>query len=128
MRASSVRGIFELDFVIDPESILRQARKKKRMADQARDEEFERLRAEMARMQIEMANRDAEARREREQRMRLEAQINTQPRNARQYMHPELKVPKPAIVFPEVSKNFEIKTQFISLIKRDQFQGRPNEC
>ena len=128
MRASSVRGTLELDFVCDPESILRQARKKKRMADQARDEEFERLRAEMARMQIEMANRDAEARREREQRIRLEAQINTQPRNARQYMHPELKVPEPAIVLPEVARNFEIKTQFISLIKREQFHGRPNEC
>ena len=75
----------------DPESIIKQARKKERMADQARDEEFERMRADMARMQIEMANRDAEARREREQRMRLEAQINTQPRNARQYMHPEFK-------------------------------------
>ena len=113
MRARSVRGTLEFDFVCDPESIIKQARKKKRMADQARDEEVERMRADMARMQIEMANRDAEARREREQRMRLEAQINTQPRNARQYMHPELKVPEPAIVFREVSRNFEIKTQFI---------------
>ena len=65
MRASSIRGTFEFDFVCDPESIIKQARKKKRMADQARDEEFERMRADMARMQIEMANRDAEARRER---------------------------------------------------------------
>ena len=117
-----------MDFVSDPESIIKQARKKERMADRLRDEEVERMRADMARMQIEMANRDAEARREREQRIRLEAQINTQPRNARQYMHPELKVPEPAIVLPEVSRNFEIKTQFISLIKREQFQGRPNEC
>ena len=109
MRARSAQGTLEFDFVCDPESIFKQARKKKRMENQAQhDDDVARMRADMARMQLEMENRDAKMRREREQRLRLEAQLNTQPRNARQYMHPELKVPEPAIVLPEVSKNFEI--------------------
>ena len=130
MLARSSRGTLELEFVSDPESILKEARRRKRMENQALhvNEELAQLRAEMARLQLERDNQEEVARREREQRMRAEAQLNALPRNARQYMHPELRVPEPAILLPEVAKNFEIKTQFISLIKRDQFEGRPHEC
>jgi hypothetical protein len=95
----------------------------------------EELAAQMAelRLQMEAMQRDrntaaVEAQHEREAAARLQEQLNAIPRNAKQYMHPELRVPESAIVLPEIARTFEIKSHFISLIKRAQFEGKPTEC
>ena len=52
----------------------------------------------------------------------LQMQVDSIPRNAQQYMHPELHVPDPAIVLPRhPTGNYEIKPNFIQLIKGSTF-------
>jgi hypothetical protein len=41
-------------------------------------------------------------------------------------MHPTLTVPESAILIPPT--DFEIRTSFLSEIKKHTFEGRPNEC
>ena len=49
----------------------------------------------------------ATLREERRARAALQAQLDTIPRNAQQYMHPELRVPESAIVLPPITaRNF----------------------
>ena len=68
----------------------------------------------------------ATARAEAQARAALQAQLDTIPRNAQQYMHPELRIPESAIVLPtNNARNFEIKSHFITLIKASAFEGKP---
>ena len=41
-------------------------------------------------------------------------------------MHPALTVPESAILIP--ASNFEIKPNFLTEIRRHQYEGKPNEC
>ena len=83
--------------------------------------ELEILRTQMEALKAEKDGADAD-------KARLQEELNAYPRNAKEYMHPELRVPESPIVLPAIEKPFEIKSQFISLIKRAQFEGKPAEC
>ena len=98
----------------EPERILRRRHRNRRMENQGIDEMAD-LRRRFEEMQLANAA--------------LQAQVDAVPQNAREYMHPELKVPEPAIVLPTMNAHhFEMKTNFIQLIKASTFEGRPNEC
>ena len=58
----------------------------------------------------------------------LQSKVDAVPKNAQQYMHPELHVPESAIVLPDHPQNYEIKTHFIQLIRGSTFEGRMAEC
>ena len=58
----------------------------------------------------------------------LQVKVDAVPKNAQQYMHPELHVPESAIVLPTHPQNYEIKTHFIQLIRGSTFEGRQSEC
>ena len=99
------------------------------MADaEALAQQMEQLRAQMERMQMERNAQEAALHWEREVAARLQQQLDVIPRNAKQYMHPELRVPESAIVLPAFERAFEIKSHFITLIKRSQYEGKTSEC
>ena len=84
--------------------------------------------------EMRLRSEASEAARAEEERLRLAAEAAHEatraqvPRNAQQYMHHTLRVPEPAIVLPEIrARTFEIKPNFITLIKTICFEGRPTE-
>ena len=82
--------------------------------------------AELRRQNEEMQQALREAN---EARAALQTQVDAVPQNAQQYMLPEMRLPKSAIVLPRLAaRNFEIKPKFLSLIKASAFEGRPTEC
>lgn len=121
----------------EPERVLHQ-RLKERLRQKM--SEMEALRAELERLRKEnqeVAQREAAAnqarqreidaaREAREEVENLREELERIPTNARQYMHPTLRVPESAIVLPNI--NFEIKTSFLTMVKRTPFEGKPNEC
>ena len=103
-------------------------------------EEVEQLRLRLEESTIreaEYARREAEYQRNRERwearvdrevtaRRELEERLQHIPANAKEYLHPTLEVPESPIVLPRIS--FEIHPSFITEVKRNKFQGKPNEC
>ena len=95
----------------------------------------EELTMEELRRQLEALrtrNREVEATNEVAVRARAAAEAEMErlraqgPQNAQQYMHPTLRMPDSAIVIPPLGPGgFEIKPNFISLIKSIIFEGRP---
>lgn len=131
----SGRRRLDFDFAIDPEperSFHRRLREARTMGDNTGNNgnngNNANVAMEMAELRRQMEQFRLAAEREREATARLRQQLDAIPRNAKQYMHPELRVPESAIVLPEIERNFEIKSHFISLIKRSQFEGKANEC
>ena len=97
------------------------------MADE--HDEMAELRRHVEELQRTAAANAATARAEAQARAALQAQLDTIPRNAQQYMNPELRIPESAIVLPTINtRNFEIKSHFITLIKASAFEGKPTEC
>jgi len=96
----------------EPERLLgKRARRRKRMAQ---EDAMEALRRQLHEMTVA--------------KQELQIKVDAVPKNAQQYMHPELHVPKSAIVLPAHPQNYEIKTQFITLIRGSTFEGRMTEC
>ena len=96
----------------EPERLFgRRARRRRRMAQENENAELRRLLQE-----ARLANNA------------LQTIVDSVPKNAQQYMHPELHVPESAIVLPRHPNNYEIKTHFIQLIRASTFEGRQSEC
>ena len=90
--------------------------------------ERETLEETVERLQRENQEANRAREQEAERARQAEEQLARIPRNARQYMHPPLRVPASPIVFPDAPANFEIKTSFIAMVKKIQFSGKPTEC
>ncbi len=91
----------------EPERLLSRRQRQRRRMAQAQEQENADLRRQLQALQLI---------------------VDKVPKNAQQYMHPELHVPASPIVLPAHPRNYEIKTQFIQLIKASTFEGRAKEC
>lgn len=123
MPSSYSRRTFGINYDSKPKrSFHRRLREQRAMGDaETLAQQMEELRAQMQRLQ---ANRDTQV----AAAHRFQEQLNAIPRNAKQYVHPELRVPESVIVLLEIDRTFEIKSHFISLIKRSQFDGKTTDC
>ena len=102
------------------------------MGDNVEELTMEELRRQLDALRIR--NREVEATNQAEVQAREAAEAEAErlrsqgPQNAQQYMHPTLRMPDSAIVVPPLGpRGFEIKPNFISLIKSIIFEGRPTE-
>ena len=118
-------------FTPEPEIVYLGRRRRARM-DHQEELTIEELRQQLN--DLRLRNREIEATNLAEVRARNTAEaeaerLRTQgPQNAQQYMHPTLRMPESAIQLPNLGRGtFEIKPNFITLIKSVVFEGRPNE-
>ena len=125
-------------FTPEPERVYLGRRRRVRM-DNLEHLTMEELRQQLTNMairnrEIEATNQAEVQAREEAVRARAEAEAEAEwlraqgPQNASQYMHPTLRMPASAIVVPSLNgRSFEIKPNFITLIKSILFEGRLTE-